>query len=792
MGYEYAAKYNAAEMHEKPDNIVTKFLNKIKSIKDRIIEKFHARGKKLEQMTDEAIVHVAKETIAEADLDGERTEEEKENIKEVVETAVVQGAIEEASQQETGADNPIISLNNDEATEPDLIEAIKDLHEQDATLPSGENVAELAVQVIERAEAEEADEKYPRVTLSEAITSLVEVEQSSEIQKRPRTEIICDRNHIEGQRIDVIDKRDVGQIGLSFKLRGVKLNFDNMMTPGGTPVLEDALSYTGINGKKKEVIAPAYSFERNGIRVVIVDPRTRVMAAKGQVKIEAPADMDPKEIEENVAKILEEELGIPNALEEVPEQSEEDYKEAIYGWNHKMGDELTPDQAEKAKRIKRKEVFPGYSTYVDEGKHKEYLETYGEDLRPIHHLRTGDGASIARVLAGGIMCSSERYSRGVIREGMSTSRDFETGGADNVFTRIYDKQSRDSIGGTVIVFKPELLDRMDWYTYNSDEFGSTEDNVFRGRKTPDKLLEAVANKTSSAYNEQMFRTGIGPEYIECIEVDESKRDSILDELRKMGITEFNGKPIEELIVARKNKLIAKEPIWQSSSSKVPIGNPIPPPIPGKQGYKILPGIPVEPIGNPIPPPIPGKPIGNPIPPPIQGEPGFKILPGIPVEPAESAKDEPSSDTPKEGITESASALTGLPISFDKDVYGQQYYEVKRIKESVDEAQKKLDILDGKIIATAQEIIDLCSGEDNEELMMALLAATAKYGDKQQLVEGMKTAIIDRLSPPEIESIAELGLPNNDIGEIISSISDALGVDFEGYIRQAYAESRKEV
>ena len=78
MSYEYAVKINPAEMHEKPDNIVTKILNKIKAIKDRILEKFHVKGDKLEQMADEALVHVAKETITEADKDGVRTEQESE------------------------------------------------------------------------------------------------------------------------------------------------------------------------------------------------------------------------------------------------------------------------------------------------------------------------------------------------------------------------------------------------------------------------------------------------------------------------------------------------------------------------------------------------------------------------------------------------------------------------------------------------------------------------------------------------------------------------------------------
>ena len=36
---------------------------------------------------------------------------------------------------------------------------------------------------------------------------------------RPRAEIICDHNHIEDQKIDVINKRDLGMMEFRFKLR---------------------------------------------------------------------------------------------------------------------------------------------------------------------------------------------------------------------------------------------------------------------------------------------------------------------------------------------------------------------------------------------------------------------------------------------------------------------------------------------------------------------------------------------------------------------------------------------
>ena len=57
-------------------------------------------------------------------------------------------------------------------------------------------------------------------------------------------------------------------------------------------------------------------------------------------------------------------------------------------------------------------------------------------------------------------------------------------------------------------------------------------------------------KHYSADNEQMFRTGVGVDYIEAIEVDELDRDELLEGLHEKGLFEVNGRPIEEVIVAR--------------------------------------------------------------------------------------------------------------------------------------------------------------------------------------------------------------------------------------------------
>lgn len=240
-----------------------------------------------------------------------------------------------------------------------------------------------------------------------------------------------------------------------------------------------------------------------------------------------------------------------DALGEVSETAERDYKIARLKWQYKL-DDLDAEQLERAEKLTRKEVFPGYSTFVESGKHNEYLAEYGEDTRAVHMLNSMSVDSVYRVLTTGLMSTTERFSRGVVKNGISSVLDIDSGGADNVFTRIMNAEQRSKIQNHAVVLKPEIFDRTDWYAYNVDSYGSTNEAHFAGRLAPEEIFRRTMGdlKHYSADNEQMFRTGIGVDYIEAIEVDELDRDELLEGLREKGLSEVNGRPIEEVIVAR--------------------------------------------------------------------------------------------------------------------------------------------------------------------------------------------------------------------------------------------------
>ena len=416
----------------------------------------------------------------------------------------------------------------------------------------------------------------------EKLASDTEKEHSQEYLIRERHEIICDRDHIENQRVDVVENLENQTLEYRFKLReplaeiselGQKLRTESREKDGvaelksGTSVRLGEITYHDLESKREFRLCDALVFEKNGVKVSLADATARelgdgvisrkrntsnlVRAAIGLVQMEVPKAMDEATAQQTMEEIFRQDLGVEDALGEVSETAERDYKIARLKWQYKL-DELDAKQLERAEKLTRREVFPGYSTYVEDGKHEEYLAKYGEDVHAVHMLNSMSVDSVYRVLTTGLMSTTERFSRGVVRNGISSVLDIDSGGADNVFTRIMNAEQRSKIQNHAVVLKPEIFDRTDWYAYNVDSYGSTNEAHFAGRLAPEEIFRRTMGdlKHYSADNEQMFRTGIGVDYIEAIEVDELDRDELLEGLREKGLSEVNGRPIEEVIVAR--------------------------------------------------------------------------------------------------------------------------------------------------------------------------------------------------------------------------------------------------
>ena len=437
---------------------------------------------------------------------------------------------------------------------------------------------------VEEKQAESVSDFYLEGILGrkEKLTSATEKERSKEYLIRERHEIICDRDHIENQRVDVVENLENQTLEYRFKLReplaeiselGQKLRTESREKDGvaelqsGTSVRLGEITYHDLESKREFRLCDALVFEKNGIKVSLADATARelgdgvisrkrntsnlVRAAIGLVQMEVPKAMDDMAAQQTLDEIFRQDLGVEDALDEVSERAERDYKIARLKWQYKLED-LNAEQLGQAEKLTRREVFPGYSTYVENGKHEEYLAKYGEDIRAVHMLNSMSVDSVYQVLTTGLMSTTERFSRGVVKNGISSVLDIDSGGADNVFTRIMNAEQRSKIQNHAVVLKPEIFDRTDWYAYNVDSYGSTNEAHFAGRLAPEEIFQRTMGdlKHYSADNEQMFRTGIGVDYIEAIEVDELDRDELLEGLYQKGLFEVNGRPIEEVIVAR--------------------------------------------------------------------------------------------------------------------------------------------------------------------------------------------------------------------------------------------------
>jgi len=216
-------------------------------------------------------------------------------------------------------------------------------------------------------------------------------------------------------------------------------------------------------------------------------------------------------------------------------------------------------------KMVRKEVFPGYKTWVVEGIEDEYRKAGGRYL-----FHTVDSGDVAKIIKGdGLMSGTERYRRWKEIRGASIGSDIESGGADSVFLRLVGKKhiggdaaritiSRDSY----LIYDLKLLERTDWYAYASDHYGLSNPawakregfpGTWTGRSGSRDFVKAVSDDaTGFRRNEVMLRTGVGNKYLKRIWVKDGKaKKTVLNRLRGAGLEQVNGVPIDDFVVASK-------------------------------------------------------------------------------------------------------------------------------------------------------------------------------------------------------------------------------------------------
>lgn len=217
--------------------------------------------------------------------------------------------------------------------------------------------------------------------------------------------------------------------------------------------------------------------------------------------------------------------------------------------------------ADEIKNFVKEEVYPGYYTYVNKGVHKAYEKA---GLEYVWSGVSNKESVVAMVKSGGMSSSMSRIKTGFVGNGSSVTSDIRTGGADNVFTRIATTGAADdgvsysgsfASGRYQIVMKPSVMDRTDWYAFESDCYGETSEDYMKSRPSSmDFVKNQNANYTHG--NEIMFRHGIDIKDWECIDCDGAfDRDKLIGELLHEGITHINGVHVTQFI--RVNTIVGK-------------------------------------------------------------------------------------------------------------------------------------------------------------------------------------------------------------------------------------------
>lgn len=213
-----------------------------------------------------------------------------------------------------------------------------------------------------------------------------------------------------------------------------------------------------------------------------------------------------------------------------------------------------PVMREVLKDSKIKEVFKGHTAFHSKAQ-AEYFKKSG--VKGLYHDADIDESVLIDILSSknpGLMASNTRYDRGIFTNGMSTRRDFETGGADGVFTRVANKPGQLTEGngkyGVRFSVKTDELGRQDWWAFDHDNYGKAGPDELAKRWAAPNIAQDF--KYSRNSNEVMFQKGIPIESMKAVHVpSEEFRQRVIEGLKEKGITKFGRRSVESVIKVRR-------------------------------------------------------------------------------------------------------------------------------------------------------------------------------------------------------------------------------------------------
>ena len=148
-----------------------------------------------------------------------------------------------------------------------------------------------------------------------------------------------------------------------------------------------------------------------------------------------------------------------------------------------------------------------------------------------------------------LLPTTHRWTRGINYGGQSSEKDILTGGADYVFMRPRN-YSTEGVGGLYRYhYDPEeMFRRTDWFAYAADSYGIRNPQAkgfFKGSTSFSKPNWFGELMSSAPGAEIMFQGGVDRSMITRFPISSRIQMNLFTELLKRGITEINGKSLDE-------------------------------------------------------------------------------------------------------------------------------------------------------------------------------------------------------------------------------------------------------
>jgi len=156
-----------------------------------------------------------------------------------------------------------------------------------------------------------------------------------------------------------------------------------------------------------------------------------------------------------------------------------------------------------------------------------------------HQLLSGVGYAARKTfISNGVNPNTVKPNK----SGQSANEDLKTGGSIGNFFRATDEVSNIEDHG--VVLHPRVFERADWWHAGHDSWGALKTSG--GQKHPDEHFHR--NNTAHG-TEIMFQGNTAMEDLLCAVVDSpSERKALIAALKKNGVHEVTGRPLEEFIV----------------------------------------------------------------------------------------------------------------------------------------------------------------------------------------------------------------------------------------------------